>query len=126
EKNKLGHACHERSNGDPAMHGDQPLQKVIGERRVAADISGYSQVVKWHKDAVRAHEAQPEMNFPQSLVHHPPDHLGEPEVRSSEYAKHGRDTHHHVEMADDEVRRMEHDIDRGLRQEEAAHTAADE
>src|ERR1035441_5545718 len=79
-----------------------------------------------HKDAIGAHEAEPEMKFAHSLVHHSPGHLGEPEVSTSEDAKHGGNTHHQVEMADHEVSRMEHDIDGGLSQEEAAHATADE
>src|SRR6202521_562136 len=102
------------------MHRDPRLQEVIHECRVAADIPGHSQVMEWHKDAIRAHKAEPEMDFPQSLVHHSSGHLGEPEVSSSEDAKHGRDAHHHVEMAHHEVSRMEHEIDGRLSQKEAA------
>src|SRR4029077_4801125 len=106
DKNKLGRAGNESSNGDPAMHGDQRLQEVIRERRVAADITGHSQVMEWHKDAVRAHEAEPEVDLPQSLVHHSSGHLGEPEVSCSEDAKHGRHAHYHVEMAHHEISGM--------------------
>src|SRR5713226_7288927 len=107
------------------MHRDQRLQEVVRERRVAADIPGHPQVMEWHKDAIRAHEAEPEVDLPQSLVHHSPGQLGEPEVSCSEDAKHGRHAHYHVEMADHEVSRMEHDVDGGLSQEEAAYAAAD-
>src|ERR1022692_2242025 len=79
-----------------------------------------------HKDAIGADEAEPEMKLAQSLVHHSSSHLGEPEVSTSEDAKHSGDAHHKVEMADHEVSRMEHDIDGGLSQEEAAHATADE
>src|SRR6266478_5759935 len=126
EKNQLRHTRNESSNGDPSMHRDPRLQEVIRERRVAADIPGHSQVMEWHEDAIRAREAEPEMNFSQGLIHHSSGHLGEPEVSCREDAKHSRDAHHHVEMADHEVSRVEHDIDRRLSQEEATHTAADE
>src|SRR6266436_6400947 len=126
DKNKLGRAGDEGSDGYPFVDGDQRLQEVIRERRVAADVTGHSQVMEWHKDAVRAHETEPEVEPPQRFVHHSPGHLGEPEVSCREDAKHGRNPHHHVEMADHEVSRMEHDIDRGLSQEESAHAAADE
>src|ERR1700704_3153658 len=81
--------------------------------------------MEWHKDAIRAHEAEPEMNSAQRFVHHSPGHLGEPEVSRREDTEHGRDTHDHVEVADHEVSRMEHDIDPGLSQETATYAAAD-
>ena len=62
DKNKLGRAGDEGSDGYPFVDGDQRLQEVVRERRVAADIPGHSQVMEWHKDAIRAHEAEPEMN----------------------------------------------------------------
>src|SRR2546426_3546588 len=108
------------------MHRDKRLEEIICERGIAAHISGHSQVMEWHKDAICAHEAEPEMDSSQSLVHHSSGHLREPEVSCCEDAKHGRDTHHHVEMAHHEVSRMEHDIDGGLSQEEAAHATANE
>src|ERR1700737_112362 len=108
------------------MHRDKRLQVIIHERRIAAHIPGHPQVMEWHKDAIRTHEAKPEMDSSQSLVHHSSGHLWEPEVSCCEDAKHGRDAHHHVEMAHYEVSRMEHDIDGGLSQEEAAHATADE
>src|SRR5882762_6135712 len=64
DKNKLGGAGDEGGDGYPFVYGDQRLQEVIRERRVAANITGHSQVMEWHKDAVRAHEAEPEMNPP--------------------------------------------------------------
>ena len=126
EKNQLCRSRNESSNRDPAVHRNQRLQEIIRKRRVAADISGHSQVMEGHKDAIRAYEAEPEMKLPQSFVHHSSGHLGEPEVGCRKDAEHGSDTHHHVEVADHEVSGMEHDVDRGLSQEEAAHAAADE
>src|SRR5580700_4634727 len=108
------------------MHGDQRLQVIIRERRIAADIPDHSQVMERHKDAIGAYEAEPEVKLAQSFVHHSSGHLGEPEVSSGEDAEHGGDAHHHVEMAYYEVSAMEHDIERGLSEEEAAYAAADE
>src|SRR5271166_4927872 len=79
-----------------------------------------------HKEAICAYEAEPEMNSSQGLIHHSPSHFGEPEVSCSKDAEHGRDPHHHVEMADHKVSRMEHDIDGRLRQKKTTNTAADE
>src|SRR2546430_6703390 len=80
DKNKLGRAGDEGSDGYPFVDGDQRLQEVVRERRVAADIPGPSQVMEWHKDAIPAHAAQPEMNSAQRFIHHASGHLGEPEV----------------------------------------------
>src|SRR5437899_1185271 len=124
DKNKLGRAGDKGSDGYPLVDGDQRLQEIVRERRVAADIPGHSQVMEWHKDAIRAHEAEPEVEPPQRFVHHSPGHLGEPEVSRREDAKHGCDAHHHVEVADHKVSRMEHDIDGGLSQKEATYAAA--
>src|ERR1700686_242310 len=61
DKNKLGRAGDEGSDGDPFVDGEQRLQEVVRERRVAADVPGHPQVMERHKDAIRAHEAEPEM-----------------------------------------------------------------
>src|SRR5208337_2475456 len=108
------------------MHRDQRLQEVIHERRVAAHIPSHAQVMEGHKDAIRAHEAEPEVNLPQSLVHHSPGHLGKPEISSTEDAEHRGNPHDQVEMSYHEVSGMEHDIDRGLSQEEAADAPTNE
>ena len=55
-----------------------------------------------------------------------PGHLGKPEVGSGEDAEHGRNGHHQVEVADHKVSRMQHDVNRRLRQEESADPAAHE
>ena len=52
--------------------------------------------------------------------------LGIPEVGAGEDAEDGRDAHHEVEVRDHEVRAVQVDVDRGLRQEEAAQASADE
>ena len=66
------------------------------------------------------------MQFAEGLVHHVAGHLREPEVGAGEDAENGGHTHHHVEVSDDEVGGMEIDVDRWLREEEAADAAADE
>src|SRR5258708_3387543 len=108
------------------MYRDQRLHEVIWEGGVTADVSSYSQVMKGHKYAVRAHKTQPKMNFPQALVHHSTGHLGKPEISASEYAKHSGHAHDHMEMADHEIGGMAHDIDRRLGQEEATDAPRNE
>ena len=44
-------------------------------------------------------------------------HFGEPEVSSGENAEHGSDRHYQMEVADHEVRGVQHDVDRRLGQE---------
>src|SRR5258708_35264861 len=126
DKNKLSRTGDEGSDGYPFVDGDQRLQEVIRERRVAADIPGHSEVMERHKDAIRAHKAEPEMNFAQGFVHHSSGHLREPEISSGEDAEHGRDAHHHVEVSYHEESRMEHDLDRGLAQKKTTDASTDE
>ena len=99
---------------------------IIDKGLITAHIACHTQVVEWHEDAIRAHEAKPEMYFAQSLVHHSPGHLGEPEVGSGEDPENCRHRHHHVEVSHHEIGRVQHDVDRGLRQKKAADAAADE
>src|SRR5439155_11268113 len=85
-----------------------------------------TKVMEWHEDAVGANQSQPEMYFTQLLAHHPAGHLGEPKIRSGKHAEDRGHTHHHVEVTDHEVSRVEININRGLSEEEATHTAAHE
>ena len=108
------------------MHRNQVHQVIVGESLITADVAGDSQVVEGHEDAVSADEGQPEVDLAQSLVHHAAGHLGEPEEGSAEDAEDGGNRHHQVEVAHHEVGRVQHDVDGGLSQEEAADAAADE
>ena len=112
--------------GDELVNRNQRNQVVVGERRVPPDIARQSQVVEWHEDAVRSDEREPEMQPSQSLIHHAAGHLGEPEICSGKNPEDGRYAHHHVEVTDYEVSRMQINVNRGLSQEESADTAADE
>src|ERR1700686_3149405 len=82
--------------------------------------------MEWHENGIGTDEAEPEVNLSQGFVHHAPKHLGEPEVGSSKNPEHCCDAHHQMEVSDHEVGRMQHDVSRGLCQEEAAHASADE
>src|ERR1700740_1605005 len=66
------------------------------------------------------------MQLAQALAHHAAGHLGEPEIGSRQNTENGGYAHDHVEMANNEIGCVEIDVDGGLREEEAAHAAADE
>ena len=55
-----------------------------------------------------------------------PNILGNQKYVPAENAENRRDGHHQMEMTDHEISGVEQDLDRGLRQEESAHAAADE
>src|ERR1039457_2050589 len=107
------------------MYRNQRLQEVVHKGSVAAHIPSHAEIMERHEDTTSAYEAEPELSLAQGLVHHSPRHLREPEVSSSENAAHRGHSRDQVEMADDKVSRMEHDVDRRLRQKEAANSAAD-
>src|ERR1700733_2237421 len=120
DKNKLSRAGKKCSDRDEPMHWDQWLQVVHNKGLISAYIRRHSQIVEWHKDTVRTDEAKPEMYLAPGLVHHSSGHLGEPEVSSSEDSEDCRHCHDHVEVPDYEVGRVQHDVERRLRQEETA------
>src|SRR5579862_6206699 len=126
DEDQLYRAGKESRDGDEAMQRNQWLQIVVNECLVAADISRETQVMERHEDRVGSNEAEPEMQLAQSFVHHAAEHLGEPEIGSGKNSKHGRYTHDHMEVANHEVSGMQHDVERGLRQEESTHAAGDE
>src|SRR5580692_2434791 len=107
------------------MYRDKGLKVIIHEGLVATDIASQSQIMKRHEDGVSADKREPEMNLAQGLVHHAAEHLGKPEVGAGKDAEHRRYSHHHVEMSDHEIRGMQHDVNRRLRQEETAYSAGD-
>src|SRR5437868_13077885 len=108
------------------MHGHKRLHEVIHERRIAANITRKPEVVKWHEDAVRAHESKPKMQLAQLFAHHPASHFWKPEIGASKHSKDCRYAHYHVKVSDHEIGGMKIEINRGLRQEKTAHPAADE
>ena len=65
------------------------------------------------------------MKLAERLIHHPPKHLGEPEVGSGKNAEDGGYGHHQMEVTHHKVGGMQKDVKRGLRQEESADAAAD-
>src|SRR5579872_6329891 len=108
------------------MNRNQRLHELHYEGLVTADVSCQTKVMEWHEDAVGADEGEPEMNLAQSFVHHAPVHLGEPEVSAGKDAKHRGHAHHHVEVSNHEIGGVQHDVERGLSQEESTDAAGDE
>ena len=102
------------------------MHVVRRECLVAAHISRHAQVVEWHENRIGTDEAEPEVNPAQGFVHHAAKHLREPEVGSGKNPEHRRHTHDHVEVPHHKVSRVQHDVGRRLRQEEAAHPSGDE
>ena len=105
------------------MQGKQRLQVIVDESRVAPNIPGKAQEMKWHEDTVDADKGEPKMYFTQGVIHHAAAHLGKPEICAGENAEDGRNTHHHVEVTDDKISAVKIDVQRGLREEETADTA---
>ena len=89
-------------------------------------MAGQAQEVHGHEDAVDADEGEPEVDLAERLVQHPAEHLREPEVRGREDAEDRRHAHDQVEVRDHEVRVVQVQVERGLRQEEARQAAGDE
>src|SRR5882724_6472300 len=125
QKDELGHTGHDSGNRNELVYRDKRLEIFIDERLVAAYVRCDSQIMKWHEDAIRAHEAQPEVDLAQAFVHHPAGHLREPEISSGEDAEDCRYCHDHVEVAHNEVGGVQHDVNRRLCQEKSTDTAAD-
>src|ERR1700719_3818203 len=107
------------------MHRNQRDQIIVGEGLITAHVAGDAEIVERHEDAVGADEAHHEVNLAKGLVHHAAGHFGKPEVGSGEDAEHGGDSHYEVEVADHEVSGVQHDVNRGLGEEESADAAAD-
>src|ERR1700704_1329491 len=122
-ENKLRATGDQRGDGDEAVHGHQRGHEVVDKGCKAADVTDQTEIMEGHKNAVRAYKGEPEVHFAERLIHHAAEHLGEPEVGAGQNAEDGRYSHDHVEMADNEVSRVEIDVDGRLREEKAAAPA---
>src|SRR5580704_4159689 len=80
----------------------------------------------WHEDAIDTDEGEPEMQLPETFIHHAANHLGHPEIRSRKYPEDRGNGHNEVEVRNHEICCVKIGVQTGLRQEEAADTAADE
>src|SRR5580700_9136802 len=78
-KNQLHSAGADGCNRNEAMHRNERLEVVVNERLIAAHVAREAEVMEGHEDAVSTHEAQPEMNLTERVVHHPAEHFREPE-----------------------------------------------
>src|ERR1700681_2220945 len=66
------------------------------------------------------------MDLAKGFIHHSSGHFWEPEICSGEDSKHRGNSHDQMEVADNEVSGMKHDIDGRLSQKKSAHAAAHE
>src|ERR1700687_3601625 len=119
DEDELRCARAECRDGDELVQRQQRSSIIIYERRITPHVAHQSEVMERHENAIGANEGEPEMKLAQGFVHHPAGHLAEPEVRAGKDAENRRHAHHHVEMADHEIRGVQHDVDRGLSQEKA-------
>src|SRR5438270_12054164 len=106
------------------MHGHKRLHEVIHERRIAANITRKPEIVKWHEDAVRAHESKPKMQLAQLFAHHPASHFWKPEIGASKHSTDCSYTHHYVKVSEHEMGGREIHINRGLRAKKIGVAAA--
>ena len=89
------------------MHRDQRYQIVVNERGVAAHVSGQSQIMHRHKNAINADKRQPEMPLAERVVHHAAEHFREPEISGCKHPEDRRHRHHKVKVSHHKVRRVE-------------------
>ncbi len=79
--------------------------------------------VERNEDRIDADESEPEMRGSQLFVHHPPEHLREPEVSSAEDAEDRGHAHNQVEVAGHEVSVIEMQIERSLTEHQSRDAA---
>src|SRR5215475_11804669 len=65
------------------------------------------------------------MDLAHRFAHHPAEHLWEPVICGSEDSEDGRHSHDQMKMPDDEIRVVERNIERRLRQERTTQSARD-
>src|SRR5713226_7264658 len=126
DEDELRRASAESRDSDELVERQQRPREIIDERRITADVAHQPEVMERHENAIGTDKGEPEMKLAQSFVHHAAGHFAEPEVRASKDAENGRHAHHHVEMADDEIGGVQHDVDGRLRQEKATDSSAHE
>src|SRR5438477_4485497 len=78
------------------------------------------------EDSIGSGPREEEMNSPQLLIHHAPEHFWEPVVRSGEHPEDGRHTHDQVEVPDHERGVMQRNVEYRLREKWSAQPARDE
>src|ERR1700722_3407205 len=125
KENKLRRTGSECGNGDEFVQRHQRGHEIVDKGGITAHIAHKSEIVEWHKDAVGADKSNPEVEHTESFVHHSPGHFGKPEIGSGKNGKDGGNSHNHVEMTDDEIGRVQIDVNGGLRKKESAYTATD-
>src|SRR5437764_10997618 len=99
---------------------------VILEIRIAPWTTSYDKEVHRREDRVNTEEGEIEVDLAESLVQHATEHFREPIERAGEHAENGCHSHDHVEVPDHEISIMKIEVERGLAEEDAADSAADE
>ena len=122
---------------DATMQDRAPRHELVQRQQVAERLvvvrigqppreADHAQDVHREERAVEEDERQEEVHLAPVLVHHPAEHLGEPEVDRPEHAHRRAGEQHVVEVGDDEVRVVNEDVDRRGGHEDARQAADDE
>src|SRR5688572_25163822 len=91
EENHLRRAQDERADGDELVERSGVLQELVLVGIVdTAQVARDAYVMHGEKRAVVGDEREPEVPLAEGLVHHPAEHLGEPERGGSEDTEEGR------------------------------------
>src|SRR5580704_15517834 len=124
EENQLRGASCQSCNRDEFMHRYQGYQIIVNERGVAAHVSGQSEIMHRHKNAINADERQPEMPLAERVVHHAAEHFRKPEISGCKHPEDRCHRHHEVKMGDHEICAVQIDVQRRLRQKKTADSSA--
>ncbi len=93
---------------------------------IASWHAGDPEHVHGEEGAIEADEGEEEVNLAESFVHHPSEHLGEPERYGSEDAEKCGSKEHVVKVGDDEVGVVDVDVDGDGGHEDATESTDDE
>src|SRR5690606_14464436 len=70
---------------------------------ISARNSSHTQIVHRPENGISADECSPEMYLAQGLIHKPAVHLRKPVVNSCKHPEERGNTHHYMEMRNDEI-----------------------
>ena len=99
---------------------------VVGVVRDAPDHAVQAQHVLREEGQVGADEQEPELDLAQALVQLPAGHLGEPVEQRREDREHRARHEHVVDVADDPVGVLDHEVEGHHRQERAIEATDEE
>ena len=98
----------------------------LGKLRIAPEMRRHAEIVHGHEDGVSANEGDEKMPARHAFAHHAAEHFREPVVGGGKDAEDGSHAHDEMEVADDEIRVVQLNIQHGLCEEWSADSARDE